>query len=58
MNDVLTTIEQSTRRRVAAAKLAVPEAILEARLESLPPCRDFSAALRLRSGAASCSARR
>ncbi len=46
MNDILKTIEEHTRLRVAAAKLAVPEAILEARRETLPSCRDFPAALR------------
>lgn len=46
MSDILKTIAERTRRRVATAKLAVPVAMLEAHLETLSPCRDFPAALR------------
>ncbi|VTT97045.1 indole-3-glycerol phosphate synthase : Indole-3-glycerol phosphate synthase OS=Singulisphaera acidiphila (strain ATCC BAA-1392 / DSM 18658 / VKM B-2454 / MOB10) GN=trpC PE=3 SV=1: IGPS [Gemmataceae bacterium] len=46
MPTILDKIMETKRREVAAARAAVPDADLERRVASLPPTRDFTAALR------------
>jgi indole-3-glycerol phosphate synthase len=46
MPTILDKIVETKRREVAAARAAVPDADLERRASSLPPTRDFAAALR------------
>jgi indole-3-glycerol phosphate synthase len=45
MSTILDRIVECKRREIAAARAAVPDAELEHRLASLPPTRDFQAAL-------------